>query len=126
MSGCAATLFVSSARRSAILLSTGLMALLAESLLASGERRARRPARHRLLARLGHELGELGARILEIALPVAGGLAHHQDIALGIEATARQCAKAQLDGIWKDSRPFEVEAQLDLGRHFVHVLSARP
>ena len=56
------------------------------------------------------QLEELLARVFEVTLPVAGGLAHDQDLTIGIETPTREDAQARLQLVPQHSRSLEIEA----------------
>src|SRR6202042_1109745 len=92
-------------------------------------RAARRSSRTPLLRanqRPQDELFQLLARVVEVLRLIARLLAHDQDPPLAVEHSGSERAEALFRCDVDHIAPGEIEAELDLGGHLVHVLPARP
>src|SRR5690606_9469118 len=85
-------------------------------------RRLGRPARSGDDEGAADELGELGARVLEVLCLAARRVALDDDAALGVERG--EGAQARLRRVAQRIAAGEVEAKVDLRRHLVDVLAA--
>src|SRR5262249_15124138 len=102
-----------------------VLSLLVHAARFGGAGGLRRFAALRADERLADNRGELLARVVEVARLVARELAHDEDAPLRVEARAREGAQAIARRRVEAGAALEVEAELDLRRHLVHVLPAR-